>query len=50
MPIKPQASIVRRRPIYQHLYFQVLVAIVLGGSIGHFWPDLGQDLKPLGDV
>lgn len=48
--IKAQAPLVRRRPIYQHLYFQVLVAIVLGGSIGHFWPSLGQDLKPLGDA
>lgn len=48
--IKPQAPLVRRMPIYQHLYFQVLVAIVLGGSIGHFWPSLGQDLKPLGDA
>lgn len=40
----------RRRPIYQHLYFQVLVAIVAGGAIGHFWPDFGESLKPLGDA
>ena len=31
------------------LYFQVLVAIALGVAIGHFWPDLGTSLKPLGD-
>ncbi len=38
-----------RRPFYRSLYFIVLVAIVAGGAIGHFWPDLGQSLKPLGD-
>ncbi|MNH86477.1 C4-dicarboxylate transport protein [compost metagenome] len=38
-----------RRPFYRHLYFQVLVAIVLGGAIGHFWPSFGESLKPLGD-
>ena len=31
------------------LYFQVLFAIGLGVVIGHFWPDLGTSLKPLGD-
>ena len=31
------------------LYFQVLLAIALGVVIGHFWPDLGTSLKPLGD-
>lgn len=39
-----------RRPFYRHLYFQVLVAIALGGAIGHFWPDFGESLKPLGDA
>jgi aerobic C4-dicarboxylate transport protein len=38
------------RPFWTHLYFQVLVAIALGALIGHFWPDLGKDLKPLGDA
>ena len=31
------------------LYVQVLVAIVLGALVGHFWPDWGEALKPLGD-
>ena len=39
-----------RRPFYRHLYFQVLLAIVAGGAIGHFWPDFGESLKPLGDA
>ncbi|MBO9500165.1 dicarboxylate/amino acid:cation symporter [Brevundimonas sp. A19_0] len=38
-----------RRPFWQHLYFQVLVAITLGALIGHFWPETGESLKPLGD-
>jgi aerobic C4-dicarboxylate transport protein len=31
------------------LYVQVLIAIVIGAAIGHYAPDLGTDLKPLGD-
>ncbi|USU05653.1 dicarboxylate/amino acid:cation symporter [Sphingomonadaceae bacterium OTU29LAMAA1] len=34
---------------YQHLYAQVLLAIVLGAVVGHFWPATGEALKPLGD-
>ncbi|HAL07302.1 MAG TPA: C4-dicarboxylate transporter DctA, partial [Brevundimonas sp.] len=49
-PIASQTAAVVRRPFYQHLYFQVLVAIVLGGAIGHFWPTFGESLKPLGDA
>jgi aerobic C4-dicarboxylate transport protein len=39
----------RRLWFARHLYAQVLVAIVLGAAVGHFWPDIGQALKPLGD-
>ncbi|CAN5330893.1 dicarboxylate/amino acid:cation symporter [soil metagenome] len=39
-----------RRPFYRHLYFQVLVAIGAGAFIGHFWPEFGESLKPLGDA
>jgi aerobic C4-dicarboxylate transport protein len=46
--ITPTAP-VRPKPFYQHLYFQVLAAIVLGAAIGHYWPGLGERLKPLGD-
>ncbi|SOB86673.1 aerobic C4-dicarboxylate transport protein [Sphingomonas guangdongensis] len=38
-----------RRPFYTHLYAQVLVAIVLGALLGHFYPATGEALKPLGD-
>jgi aerobic C4-dicarboxylate transport protein len=35
---------------YQHLYVQVLAAIVLGVLLGHFYPSLGESMKPLGDA
>ena len=38
------------RPFYRQLYFQVLAAIILGVTVGHFWPETGASLKPLGDA
>ncbi|MGK6314193.1 dicarboxylate/amino acid:cation symporter [Neorhizobium sp. DT-125] len=35
---------------YRHLYVQVIVAIVAGILIGHYYPDFGTTLKPLGDA
>jgi aerobic C4-dicarboxylate transport protein len=51
--IQPAASArppERPKPFYRHLYFQVLLAIMMGGAIGHFYPEIGQSLKPLGDA
>lgn len=31
------------------LYVQVIIGAVLGILVGHFFPDLGVDMKPLGD-
>lgn len=39
----------QRRPWYSVLYVQVLLAIVLGIFLGHFFPKTGVALKPLGD-
>ena len=39
-----------RKPIYSHLYFQVLVAIAAGILLGYFFPGLAAKLKPLGDA
>src|ERR1044072_5823595 len=36
-------------PLYTHLYVQVLTAIVIGILLGHFYPDIGAAMKPLGD-
>jgi Na+/H+-dicarboxylate symporter len=38
-----------RQPLYKSLYFQVIVAIVIGILLGHFYPQTGVELKPLGD-
>ena len=38
------------QPWYTILYVQVLIAIVIGVLVGHFYPDLGKALKPLGDA
>src|SRR3712207_9508907 len=38
------------KPWYRHLYVQVLIAIVAGILLGHFYPSLGADLKWLGDT
>jgi len=35
--------------IYQHLYVQVLTAIFIGILLGHFFPETGAAMKPLGD-
>ena len=37
------------KPLYRSLYFQVIVAIVIGVLLGHFYPDTGTAMKPLGD-
>ncbi|WP_410013027.1 dicarboxylate/amino acid:cation symporter [Sodalis sp. C49] len=34
---------------FKSLYLQVLVAIAAGILLGHFYPELGADMKPLGD-
>ena len=38
-----------KKPLYKSLYFQVIVAIVLGILLGHFYPQTGEAMKPLGD-
>jgi aerobic C4-dicarboxylate transport protein len=40
----------RRLPWYRHLYAQVLVAILAGVLVGHFYPETGASLKPIGDA
>lgn len=40
---------VTRQPFYKMLYVQVLAAITIGILLGHFYPETGVALKPLGD-
>jgi len=37
------------KPWYRILYVQVLIAVFVGILVGHFFPDAGKSLKPLGD-
>lgn len=38
------------RKSLSQLYVQVLIGIVLGIALGHYAPDIGSQLKPLGDL
>ena len=40
----------KKQKFYQILYVQVIFAIVAGVLLGHFMPELGESLKPLGDA
>ncbi len=39
-----------KKAVFKSLYFQVLVAIAIGVGLGHFYPSVGADMKPLGDA
>lgn len=39
----------RKLPLYRVLYIQVIIAIIFGILLGHFYPDVGESFKPLGD-
>lgn len=45
----PSKDVHMKKNIFKSLYFQVLMAITLGVLLGHFYPDLGAQMKPLGD-
>lgn len=38
-----------KEPLLRRLYVQALIGIALGVLIGHYWPDVGADMKPLGE-
>ncbi|MDK4536541.1 C4-dicarboxylate transporter DctA, partial [Kingella kingae] len=41
---------IKKQKFYQILYVQVVFAIVLGILLGHFFPQTGEAMKPLGDA
>ncbi|MDP9886962.1 cation:dicarboxylate symporter family transporter [Pseudarthrobacter enclensis] len=47
--LTPPTADARRKPWYASLFVQILVAVVAGVLVGHFWPALGAGLRPLGD-
>jgi aerobic C4-dicarboxylate transport protein len=38
-----------KKPLYKSLYAQVIFAVVVGVLLGHFYPQVGEQMKPLGD-
>lgn len=38
-----------KKPFYRSLYVQVITAIIIGIALGHFYPETGAAMKPLGD-
>ncbi|MDB5873078.1 MAG: sodium:dicarboxylate symporter [Ramlibacter sp.] len=48
MSAHPTAA-AQKLPIYRSLYVQVITAVVIGVLLGHFYPALGAEMKPLGD-
>ncbi len=40
----------QKKKLYKSLYFQVICAISIGVLLGHFYPQLGAQMKPLGDA
>ncbi len=47
--LKASSVPTKKKRLYKSLFFQILIAVVAGVLIGHFWPDLGSQLRPLGD-
>jgi aerobic C4-dicarboxylate transport protein len=43
------AAAAAAKPFYKSLYFQVITAIVIGVLLGHYYPESGTAMKPLGD-
>lgn len=39
-----------KKQIYKNLTFQVLAAIALGVLVGLVWPNIGKEMKPVGDT
>ena len=39
-----------KKPLYKSLYAQVIFAVVVGVLLGHFYPHVGEQMKPLGDA
>ncbi|NBR18477.1 MAG: C4-dicarboxylate transporter DctA, partial [Gammaproteobacteria bacterium] len=50
MSASPQAIPASPVRWWRSLYAQVLVAIFVGGALGHFAPEIAVQLKPLGDA
>jgi aerobic C4-dicarboxylate transport protein len=50
MPRADMSAAPLTRPFYRDLSFQVLAGMVIGVAVGHFFPDAGARMQPLGDA
>jgi len=50
IPPTDQAHAPASKPWYAQLYLQVLIAITAGVLLGHFYPQTGEAMKPIGDA
>jgi aerobic C4-dicarboxylate transport protein len=50
MQFAEEIALHQGKKIYQHLYVQVLGAIAIGVLLGYFYPGVGAQMKPLGDM
>jgi aerobic C4-dicarboxylate transport protein len=48
-PSMTTTSTIHKPPLYRSLYFQVICAVIAGVTLGHLYPTLGAEMKPLGD-
>jgi aerobic C4-dicarboxylate transport protein len=48
--LETSSSTTTKHSFFRTLYFQVLVGIVVGVALGFFYPELGAQMKPLGDA
>ena len=49
-PVAAPAAPGKKPAIYKSLYVQVITAVVIGVLLGHFYPSIGEMMKPLGDA
>jgi aerobic C4-dicarboxylate transport protein len=47
--VKKEKQAGQGKPFYKTLHFQVVVAILAGVALGHYYPATGASMKPLGD-
>ncbi|EJL88217.1 Na+/H+ dicarboxylate symporter [Herbaspirillum sp. CF444] len=46
----PVQRLKRKRRFYEDISFQVFFGIVVGVVVGHYYPDIGKTMQPLGDA
>ncbi len=39
-----------KKSFFKSLHFQVFAAIIIGVALGHFYPSVGESMRPLGDA